>query len=73
MARSNKLKAEAYIKLENGEEVLWYTIDENGEIVWHLPEEKAKEYKRRMMKRVGENMSLYLSNHPEAGMWGKTN
>lgn len=73
MARSKSLKAEAYIKLENGKELLWYTIDENGGIVWHLPKEEAKEYKRRMMKRAGENMSLYLSNHPEAGMLEKTN
>lgn len=72
MARSN-MKAEAYIKTSDGRELLWYTIDESGNVVWHLPEQEAAKYKRQMMKNAGENMSAYLNTHRDAAMWGRTN
>lgn len=73
MARSGKMKVEAYIKISEDEEILWYTLYEDGTVVWHLPQEESKKYKQIMMKHAGENMSLYLQQHPEAGLWGKTN
>ena len=72
MARSN-MKAEAFIKTNDGQEIPWYTVYEDGSVVWHLSEDKAKEYKRLMMKHAGENMSMYLISHPEASLWGRTN
>lgn len=72
MAKSN-LKVEAYIETENGEAVLWYTIDESGGVIWHLPKDRAQEYKKRMMQRTGENLSMFLNSHPDAAMWEKTN
>ena len=48
MARSN-MKAEAFIKTNDGQEIPWYTVYEDGSVVWHLSEDKAKEYKRLMI------------------------
>lgn len=65
MARA-KLKAEAYIRLSETETVLWYTIDEDGNITWHLPKDKAAAYKQAMLDSISRNMSLFLANHPES-------
>lgn len=72
MARS-KLKAETFIKLDNGQEIPWYTVYADGTVAWHLPQEEGEKYKKKMMERVGRNMSDYINNHPEASLWGKTN
>ena len=68
MAKAKQLKAEAYIRLSKTESVLWYTIDENGNITWHLPKDKAAAYKQAMLESISENFSLYLANHPEASL-----
>lgn len=73
MAGSNTMKAEAYIKISESESVLWYEVTENGDVIWHLPEEKVREYKRIMTERMGRTMDCYLRAHPEASLWGKTN
>ena len=68
MARS-AIKAEAFIRLDNGEELPWYTVYTDGTVVWHLPEEASARYRQQMTKHIGEEMSLYLAQHPEAGLW----
>ena len=73
MARSNTLKAQAYIQISETESVLWYEMDENGKVVWHLSEDEVKKYKLQMTARIGRTMDDYLMNHPEATLWGATN
>lgn len=72
MARQ-ALKVEAYIELNEKETVLWYTIDENGTVTWFLPKDKEDALKKIMLDRAGRRMSDYIANHPEAGLWGRTN
>ena len=67
------MKVQAFIKISETESVLWYEVSEDGEVVWHLPADKAEEYKREMKARMGRCMDDYLKNHPEASLWGKTN
>jgi hypothetical protein len=73
MARK-KLTCNVYIPI-NGENVLWYKIDEDGKVTWYLPQDmtEAVKVKEQMLKNVGERMSNYINDHPESALWGKTN
>ncbi|MGN1138122.1 MAG: hypothetical protein ACI4RM_01650 [Ruminococcus sp.] len=62
---SRKLTAKAYIEV-NGENVLWYEIDEDGKVTWYLPKEEGKKYRDQMLKNIGEQMSRYAYAHPES-------
>lgn len=55
-----KLRARAFIEI-NGEQKLWYEIDENGAVTWHLTKEKARELKKKLLGNIGTNMSRYYS------------
>ena len=68
---SKKLKAEAFINLPNGDSVLWYTIDEDGSVTWHLPQNKADAYKKAMLDRAGREFSLYIKNNPDSKIWDR--
>lgn len=67
-----KLKGRAFINI-NGEDVLWYEMDEDGKVTWYLPKEVTDPLQDKMMESVGRSMSRYLINHPESALWGKTN
>ena len=71
MARYPKMTAKAYIKI-NGENVLWYEVDEDRNVTWYLPPEVTEPLKDKMLKNIGENMSRYIANHPESALWGST-
>lgn len=60
MAR-NKLKARAFIEI-NGENVLWYEVDAEKNVTWHLP--KDIKQGKEILKNIGRDMSLYCSSHP---------
>ena len=62
MARG-KMTAKAYINI-NGKSVLWYEIDSDGNVTWHLPE-NIKE-KQQILKNIGENMSRYYKSNPDS-------
>lgn len=72
MARAKDLTFEAYIEIE-GKTKLWYEVDMDGNVTWHLPKDISKQIKHRMLDNIGRNMSDYISNHPEATLWGVTN
>lgn len=68
MARYPKMTAKAHIKID-GEDVLWYDIDIDGNVNWYLPQEKekaVKEAKKKMLINMGNHMSRYLKSHPES-------
>lgn len=62
MARG-KMTAKAYINI-NGKDVLWYEIDSDRNVTWHLPE-NIKE-KQQMLKNMGEDMSRYYKSNPDS-------
>lgn len=62
---SRKLTAKAYIEVD-GKNILWYEIDEDGKVTWHLPKEEGKRYRDKMLKNIGEQMSRYAFAHPES-------
>lgn len=72
MARAKELTCEAYVEI-NGETRLWYEVDANGNVTWHLPKDVTKNLVDKMLKNVGRNMSDYINIHPEATLWGATN
>lgn len=71
MARYPKLTLKAYIKID-GENKLWYEIDEDKKVTWYLPEDVSRQIEQKMLKNIGENMSRYIAAHPESALWGKT-
>ena len=72
MARAKELTCKAYVEI-NGESVLWYEVDSDGKVTWHLPKEESIKMKNMMLENIGRNMSDYINNHPEATLWGATN
>ena len=68
MARK-KLRARVFIEI-NGEQKLWYEIDENGAVTWHLPKDTGKQIKNKILKNVGSNMSRYIIENPQSSLWG---
>jgi hypothetical protein len=72
MARANKLSCKAYIDID-GQKHLWYEVDIDGKVTWHLPKDISRQIKKRMLENIGRNMSDYINNHPEATLWGATN
>lgn len=71
MARYPKMTAKAYINI-NGENKLWYEVDEDRNVTWYLPEEETKQIVDKAMENVGRHMSRYIQNHPESALWGST-
>ena len=55
-----KLRARAFIEI-NGEQKLWYEIDENGAVTWHLTKDTVRGLKEKMLENIGTNMSRYYS------------
>lgn len=73
MARAKELTGKAYVNID-GEVKLWYEFDSNGNVTkWHLPKDVTKNLVDKMLKNVGNRMSDYINNHPEATLWGATN
>lgn len=72
MARAKELTCKAYIEID-GKTQLWYEVDEDGKVTWHLPKDVSKQIKNKMLDNVGDRMSDYINNHPEATLWGATN
>ena len=72
MAKAKELTLKAYVKI-NGEAKLWYEVDTNGKIIWHLPKDVSEQLKNKILENVGYRMSDYINNHPEATLWGITN
>jgi len=72
VARAKELTSKVYID-KNGESVLWYEVNSEGVVTWHLSEEETEEIKNRMLENIGRDMSDYINNHPEATLWGATN
>lgn len=72
MARAKELTSEVYIEID-GKEQLWYEVSSNGTVVWHLPKDITKRLRDKMLENVGNRMSDYINNHPEATLWGATN
>ncbi len=71
--KQKQYMAKCYITLGD-KKILWSEVDlKTGETIIYLSSEEAEEYEKQMMKNVGENMSLYIANHPESALWGKTN
>lgn len=60
MARK-KLTCEVYIEIE-GEQLLWYSIDEDGKATYFLPEDKGKAIEQAMLNNIGQRMSRYYSS-----------
>lgn len=71
MARYPKMTAKVYINI-NGENKLWYEIDEDQNVTWFLPEDITQQIVDKAMKNVGNNMSRYISNHAESSLWKET-
>lgn len=72
MARAKELTCKAYIEID-GKTQLWYEVDADGKVTWHLPKDVSKQIKNKMLDNVGYRMSDYINNHPEATLWGATN
>ncbi len=73
MARyQSKLTAKCYINVGD-KKILWYEIDEDGNVTWYLSPKESEYYKRKMLDNIGKNMSRYIANHPDSALWGKTN
>ena len=73
MARAKELTGKAYVNID-GEVKLWYEFDSNGNVTeWHLPKDVTKNLVDKMLENVGNRMSDYINNHPEATLWGATN
>lgn len=68
MAKYSKMTAKAYINI-NGENKLWYEIDADKKVTWHLSQELSKQIIDKAMENVGESMSRYLQTHPESALW----
>lgn len=66
MAKKQKLKVRIYIPI-NGENHLWYEVDEDGNEKWYLPKDHAEAVKavKKMMANVSKNMSDFYSNNSE--------
>ena len=60
---SRKLTAKCYIEID-GEKVLWYEIDENRKVKWHLP--KNIKSKEKMLNNISKQMSRYCSANPQS-------
>ena len=71
MARYPKMTAKAYINI-NGENKLWYEVDEDRNVKWYLPPDITQKIVDKAMENVGKNMSRYIQNHPESALWGRT-
>lgn len=71
MARYPKMTAKVYINID-GENKLWYEIDENKNVTWYLPEDISARIEEKMLKNIGDNMSRYIMNHPESALWGES-
>lgn len=65
MARK-KLTCDVFIEIE-GEQMLWYSVDEDGKATYYLPEDKSKAIEQAMLKNIGEHMSRYYSTHNYKG------
>lgn len=61
MARK-KLTSEVFVEIE-GNQVLWYSVDEDGKATYYLPEEKSAAIEQAMLKNIEEHMSRYYSTH----------
>lgn len=72
MARAKSLTCKTYINI-GGETKLWYEVDVDGNVTWHLPKELTESLRDKMLENVGHRMSDYINNHPEATLWGATN
>ena len=51
MARAKELTFEAYIEID-GETKLWYEVDANGNVTWHLPKDVTKNLVDKMLFSV---------------------
>ena len=59
----DEFKAEVYILID-GERHLWYEVDQDKNVVWHLPPDmNAKE---KILENIGKRMSRYCMANPQA-------
>ena len=72
MARAKNLTCKTYIHIGD-ETKLWYEVDVDGNVTWHLPQDLTESLRDKMLENVGHRMSDYINNHPEATLWGATN
>lgn len=59
MARK-ALTAKVYIEID-GEKKLWYEVNRNGEVMWHLPQNITQPIKNKILNNIGEHMSEFYS------------
>lgn len=66
MAKRQKFTVRVHIPI-NGENHLWYEVDEDGNEKWYLPRDEAEAVKavKQMVANVSRNMSDFYSNNPE--------
>ena len=72
MRKAKDLTFTAYVEID-GETKLWYEVDANGNVTWHLPKDVTQKLRDKMLENTGYRMSDYINNHPEATLWGATN
>ena len=57
MARQ-KMTCKMYLTID-GKKVLWYEVDEDGNVTWYLPKEITEPIKQKML----DNISKCISNN----------
>ena len=71
MAKSKTLKWSAVIVID-GAEHLVAEDDGYGNAVRHMTDAEFEPYQDKILKNIGEGMSLYANAHPGSQLW-KTN
>ncbi|MBR1731504.1 MAG: hypothetical protein IJ725_03620 [Ruminococcus sp.] len=69
--KNQKLRARVHIEI-NGKPELWYEVDEEGSVVWHLPKDIGKGLKTKMLNNISSSMSRYVSANKNSSLWGAT-
>ena len=64
MGRGDKFTGRICIE-SDGETIPYLSIDEDGVVTWLVSDERQKEIEQKMLRNIGESMSLYYAAHPE--------
>ena len=64
MSKSDKWSARVCIE-DNGKRIPCLLIDSEGKVTRLISEEEQERYERKMLKNIGETMSLFYTAHPE--------
>ena len=64
MGRSKQLTIEIFVE-DNGEAIPYLTIDPDKKVSRFVSEEDQQKYEQKMLKNIGETMSLFYTAHPE--------